>query len=124
VFVEDRGDGLHTAHNAFDSAWLFDVRLNYANHANQPTRILALGRDTSATIDSGYQGTPNFPNEGDNEITGIHVSNGDQVRHGILGAQIPDPFDDGWRVFYTQQHGDNMTWEILPNPHFGKGHDD
>src|SRR5262249_56518804 len=38
VFVEDRGDGLHTSHNAFDSAWLFDVRLNYADPHNQPIR--------------------------------------------------------------------------------------
>jgi hypothetical protein len=27
----------------------------------------------------------------------------------------PDPFLFGWRVFYTQQHGDNNTWEIEPS---------
>jgi hypothetical protein len=32
---------------------------------------------------------------------------------GILGAKKPKPFNDGWRVFYTQQHGDNITYEII-----------
>jgi len=27
----------------------------------------------------------------------------------LLGAKIPEPFEDGWRVFFTQQHGDNFT---------------
>jgi hypothetical protein len=50
---------------------------------------------------------------GDSEITGIHVSDGDATTGGILGAKLPDPFNNGWRVFYTQQHGDNVTYEIL-----------
>jgi hypothetical protein len=58
---------------------------------------------------------PGFQNEGDNEITGFHVSNGDPGIHGLLGAQAPTPFSHGWRVFYTGQHGDNLTWEILPS---------
>jgi hypothetical protein len=33
---------------------------------------------------------------------------------GLLGAKLPDVFDDGWRVFYTAQHGMNMTFEVLP----------
>jgi hypothetical protein len=48
------------------------------------------------------------------EITGIHVSDGDPSDDGLLGSKIPRPFHDGWRVFYTQQHGDNFTWEVLP----------
>lgn len=56
-------------------------------------------------------------NEGDNEITGIHVSNGDPNRNGILGAQAPRLFHSGWRAFYTAQHGDNVTAELLPNAH-------
>jgi hypothetical protein len=32
----------------------------------------------------------------------------------LLGFKRPRPFVNGWRVFYTQQHGDNTTWEILP----------
>ena len=114
VFVEDRGDGLHSQHNALDSAFVLDVTKSYADPRNAPARLLAQGRDTSATIDSGFAGSPGFQNEGDNELTGIHVSNGDRDKDGILGAQIPRPFSDGWRVFYTQQHGENFTWEILP----------
>lgn len=114
VLVEDRGDTLHTQGNALDSAWMFDVRKDYANRANQPVRILAEGRDALATIDSGFQGLPGFQNDGDNEITGLHISNGDAGTAGLPGAQIPRPFTGGWRAFYTQQHGENVTWEILP----------
>ncbi len=114
VFVQDMGDTLHSQINAFDSAFLFDVRLDYSKPANQPVRILALGRDPSATIDSGLSGTSGFQNEGDNEITGIHVSDGDPTLNGLLGAKLPWPFHFGWRAFYTQQHGDNQTWEIIP----------
>jgi hypothetical protein len=113
VVVEDRGDGLHAQGNAFDSAWMFDTRVDYSIPANKPIRIIALGRDPSATIDSALQGTAGFQNEGDNEITGIHVSNGDPGKDGLLGAKNPQPFKDGWRVFYTQQHGDNGTYEII-----------
>jgi hypothetical protein len=115
VFVEDAGDTLHSQRNGFDSAYLFDVNHSYAD-GSQPVRILALGRDTSATLDSwiGTLGIP-FQNEGDNEITGIHVSDGDPTANGLLGAKVPRTFNDGWRVFYTQQHGDNQTFEILPN---------
>ena len=116
IAVEDRGDTLHTQHNALDSAWLFDVNLDYSNPANQPIRILAQGRDPSATIDSGLLGSAGFTNDGDNEITGIHVSDGDPTPGGILGAKNPRPFDGRWRVFYTQQHGDNNTYEIILNP--------
>ncbi len=114
VFVQDMGDTLHGQINAFDSAFLFDVRVDYSNSANQPVRILALGRDPSATIDSGLLGTSGFQNDGDNEITGIHVSDGDATPNGLLGAKLPWPFHFGWRVFYTQQHGDNQTFELIP----------
>ncbi len=117
VLVQDAGDTLHTQINAFDSAFLFDVRLDYSNPANQPVRILALGRDPSSTIDSGLLGTGGLQNEGDNEITGIHISDGDPTLNGLLGAKLPWPFHFGWRVFYTQQHGDNETWEIIPERH-------
>ena len=93
------------------------MRADYSNPNNQPFRLLALGRDTSATLDSAISaGAPGngFQNEGDNEITGFHISDGDPGIHGILGDQEPHPFHGGWRVFYTQQHGDNVTWEILP----------
>jgi len=118
VFVEDAGDTLHTQRNGLDSAWLFDLNTNYSSGA-QPIRVLAQGRDASATLDSmiltvgGFTGT--FNNEGDNEVTGWHQSDGDPTASGLLGAKIPKPFRNGWRLFYTQQHGDNNTFEILSN---------
>ncbi|MGE5409277.1 MAG: hypothetical protein ACM3NV_11780, partial [Syntrophothermus sp.] len=51
-------------------------------------------------------------NEGDNEITGLHVSNGDPDPGGILGARIPNLSTPSWHMFYTQQHGDNQTYEV------------
>jgi hypothetical protein len=130
VFVEDAGDGLHAQRNALDSAYLFDLRVDYSSGA-QPVRILAEGRDPSATTDSALQGTPGFFNDGDNEITGFHVSDGDPTVGGLLGAKNPRVFEDGWRVFYTAQHGMNITNEILPavqnndddDDHHGRGHD-
>ena len=89
-------------------------RTDYSNSANQPVRLLAEGRDPSATIDSAFSGTPGYQNDGDNEITGFHVSDGDPTIGGLLGAKNPRPFHDGWRVFYTAQHGGNRTLEILP----------
>jgi hypothetical protein len=116
-FVEDRGDGFHTALNALDSGWVFDTREDYgARHAVPPVRWLSEGRDTSATIDSGLAGQKGFTNEGDNEITGIHISDGDPSVGGILGAKVPELFRHGWRWFWTQQHGDNVTWEVSPRP--------
>jgi len=113
VAVEDAGDSLHTQRNALDSGYLFDTTTDYGN-GDQPTRVLAQGRDTSATIDSACSSA--CGNDGDNEITGIHTSNGDPSRNGVLGVATPRPFQDGWRVFYTRQHGDNVTFEIIPNP--------
>ena len=117
VFVEDAGDTLHTERNALDSAWLFDVNADYA-HGAQPTRIIAEGRDASATIDSGLSGSSGFQNEGDNEITGFYVSNGDTSTRGLLGRDDPRLFrrDGSWRAFWTQQHGDNNTWELIAAP--------
>ena len=119
VVVEDAGDTLHGQRNALDSGYLFDTRTHYGESLQRPLRILAEGRDASATIDSGLSDadTPNYQNDGDNEITGIHVSNGDPTQAGILGAQIPQPFVNasGWRAFYTAQHGDNVTYVIVKN---------
>ena len=116
VFVEDAGDGLHVQRNALDSAYLFDLRADHSRPQNQPLRIVAEGRDPSATLDSALGGAPGFQNEGDNEITGIHISDGDPTARGLLGAKVPQPFHRGFRMFFTQQHGDNTTWELLPRP--------
>ena len=112
--VEDAGDTLHTQRNGFDSAYMYDVSLDYSKGL-QPIRFIAEGRDASATLDSELTGTGN---EGDNEITGIHVSDGDPTTKGVLGGRIPAPFQDNgrWRAFWTQQHGDNITYELVPSP--------
>src|SRR5262249_33288627 len=95
---------------------LLDADADYGDPTTaSPMRILALGRDASSTLDAGYLAAGNgFQNDGDNEITGIHVSDGDPNISGILGAKNPHPFSFGWRAFYTQQHGDNNTWELHP----------
>jgi len=98
--VEDAGDTLHKQRDALDSAYLFDLTVDYSKPANQPKRFIAEGRDPSATV------------SGDNEITGIHISDGDATIAGLLGVNVPQPFMAGWRVFWTQQHGDNVTWEL------------
>jgi hypothetical protein len=119
--VEDAGDGLHASRNALDSGYSFDVNADYSNPQNQPVRWNAEGRDPSAAIDSATGGFGK--NEGDNELTGLLVSNGDPGTDGILGAKNPNVGDGKWRWFYTQQHGDNTTWEVLFNGK-GNGNDD
>jgi len=112
TFVEDAGDTLHTQRNALDSGYTFDTRTDYSDPSNQPVRWLAEGRDASATIDSASGGFGK--NDGDNEITGVHVSDGDTGVGGILGAKVPNLNNPHWRWFYTQQHGDNPTYEVVP----------
>jgi hypothetical protein len=115
AFVEDAGDTLHGQRNALDSGFLWDTRLDYSKPSTPaPVRFLAEGRDPSATLDSAFTAFSGFNNEGDNEITGIHVSDGDAGFGGVLGARVPRFFqgDDDWRAFYTQQHGDNVTYEL------------
>jgi hypothetical protein len=73
-------------------------------------RFLAEGRDPSATIDSACS---TCGNDGDNEITGLHVSDGDPAVRGVLGARAPKLFENGWRMFFTHQHGDNVTSEVI-----------
>jgi hypothetical protein len=112
TFVEDAGDTLHGQRNALDSAYAFDTTLDYSDPANRPVRWLGEGRDASATLDAANGGFGH--NDGDNEITGAHVSDGDPGVGGILGAKAPNLGDRRWRWFYTQQHGDNPTYEVLP----------
>ncbi|MDR3474195.1 MAG: DUF839 domain-containing protein [Devosia sp.] len=111
LVVEDAGDKLHQQRNAFDQAFAVDVTADYSTAS--PTRFLAQARDDLATLDESFQGKDGFQNDGDNEITGIHVSNGDATVAGLIGTTAPTPFANGWRVFYTRQHGRNITFEIL-----------
>lgn len=108
LVVEDAGDGMHAQRNALDSGFVVDVRGD-DHKPRRLTRWLAEGRDASALYDATT--SPGY-NDGDNEITGIHVSDGDASVSGLLGARLPQPFDGQWRVFWTQQHGDNVTWEV------------
>lgn len=110
TFCEDAGDTLHGQRNALDSAFVWNVNTDYSDPAKQPVRWLAEGRDASATIDASFGGFGK--NDGDNEITGLHVSDGDTDADGILGAKVPDLGSRRWRWFYTQQHGDNLTYEV------------
>ncbi|MGY2877008.1 hypothetical protein ACVW00_004198 [Marmoricola sp. URHA0025 HA25] len=113
LVVEDGGDGMHTQRNELDSGWAYDVsadaRGRHDDDAPEAVRWLAEGRDASATFDAASG--PSY-NDGDNEITGIHVSDGDPAVGGILGAKVPDVHSSTWRTFWTQQHGDNVTWEV------------
>jgi len=115
IAVEDAGDTLHTQRKKLDSGYILDVGVDYSSGA-QPVRWLAEGRDPSATLDSQFVGTAGFRNDGDNEITGPHVSDGDPSSGGILGMKTPTPFQNGWRWFWTQQHGDNVFYEVIPSP--------
>ena len=95
---------MHAQRNDLDSGWLYDIAERGRGHrrdaattsatttatgtaAPRAVRWLAEGRDPSATFDAA--GGPSY-NDGDNEITGIHVSDGDPTVGGILGAKVPD----------------------------------
>ncbi|MBK8175821.1 MAG: DUF839 domain-containing protein [Rhodospirillales bacterium] len=89
---EDRGDSLHEQLNTLDSMWGYSV-------TGEPTvRWLALGRDPVSVL------------LGDNEPTGIHVSNGKPGIGNMFGRASGL---DGARAFFTQQHGMNEVWEIF-----------
>jgi hypothetical protein len=116
LVVEDAGDSLHAQRNALDSGYVYDLGdrqdgdHGQAGKAPAAVRWLAEGRDASATFDAASG--PSY-NDGDNEITGIHVSDGDPTPAGLLGAKVPDVNAPAWRTFWTQQHGDNTTWEVF-----------
>jgi len=106
--AEDRGDTLHKQLNLLDSVWAYDVRKPNA----EPVRFLALGWDIASEIDAAFldANTVGFQNDGDNEPTGVHVSDGDPSVNGLLGKPT-NP--DERRIFFTQQHGENRVWEVL-----------
>jgi hypothetical protein len=110
LVVEDAGDKLHAQRNALDSGYVVDVTADYTKA--DPIRFLSQARDDMAAIDAGLSGQDGFQNDADNEITGIHVSDGDPSVEGLIGTKVPTPFENGWRVFYTRQHGRNITFEI------------
>jgi hypothetical protein len=117
LLTEDRGETLHTQANALDSLWAFDITKPLDKINADAKRLEAQGRDPEATGDSSLREPPpaRTHNDGDNELTGIHVSDGSTSPDGLLGADLPK--DAGgwspWRIFITGQHGANITYEIL-----------
>ena len=119
VFVEDAGDTLHAQRNALDSALAVrrDGRLLQPG-ATSRCGSSPEGRDASATHRLGARRARATASRTRATTRSPGSTSPTATRRvgGILGAKIPRPFEDGWRVFYTQQHGDNVTWEILRKP--------
>ncbi len=103
--TEDRGDTLHDQLGVLDSVWSYDLTKgkNVAN--TDARRLVALGRDPEAA-GAGAE---------DNEPTGIFVSDGGTSSANLLGARDPAT-QTGVRTFFTEQHGENHTYETVP-PH-------
>jgi hypothetical protein len=96
--TEDRGDTLHDQLNLLDSVWAYDIC-----HLGAPAkRLLAMGLDPEASSE-------------DNEPTGLHVSDGESAIRRLLGTSSTNMANrDRFRWFVTQQHGDNIVYEIVP----------
>jgi hypothetical protein len=101
--TEDRGDTLHDQENVLDSIWSYDLNKNYGEIESDARRLVALGRDPEA---SGVGAE-------DNEPTGIYVSEGGTTAGDLLGAYDPAA-SPGTRIFFTEQHGQNNTYEVVP----------
>lgn len=71
-----------------------------------------MGRDPESAVDAAYidAGTKNFPNDGDNEPTGLYVSEGG-IRVQDMQGKPMNP--NRSRAFVTQQHGMNRVFEIV-----------
>lgn len=95
--TEDRGDTLHDQLAKFDSIWTFSVRGGVSSK-----RLVAVGSDPiTAPLGAG-----------DNEPTGLITSNGSIYKSALVGTV--NGLKDG-RAFFTQQHGENKVFEIVPN---------
>lgn len=119
LLTEDRGETLHQQANALDSLWSFDITKPVNQINADAKRLIAQGRDPEATGDIAIK-EPAPPtalthNDGDNELTGIHVSDGSTSPSGIFGSELPNNAGGGgpWRIFVTGQHGANITYEIV-----------
>jgi hypothetical protein len=91
--AEDRGNTLHTQLNTLDSVWAYTI-----TGLLPPLRFVALGRDATSEAEGE-----------DNEPTGMYVSGG--------GSHVADMYGTSLslsnaRAFVTQQHGDNVLYEI------------
>jgi len=110
IVAEDRGDTLHRQLNILDSAWAYTVP-NPTNGHSPARRLIALGRDTDSEVDSGFldASTSGFQNDGDNEVTGFHISDGATSTSRLLGNRL-NVIETRW--FFTQQHGKNTVFQI------------
>jgi uncharacterized protein DUF839 len=111
LVAEDRGDVLHRQIAILDSVWAYSLR----GPDVSVSRFIALGRDPVSlnTANLGDAGTPGLQNDGDNEPTGLHVSSGATDLLHMQGTML----DQGHvRWFFTQQHGEDVTYEILWQP--------
>jgi hypothetical protein len=106
---EDRGDTLHDQLGALDSIWSFDLTQPKPAIVADAKRLVALGRDPEASGTSG-------PTSEDNETTGVLVSDGDSSIGGLPGREDPGK-TPRTRAFFTQQHGQNHTYELLLRRH-------
>jgi hypothetical protein len=97
LMAEDRGDTLHDQLDTLDSVWAYPLTA-----IASPLRVIALGRDPSASGDG----------QEDNEPTGVFVSNGERIKIDQYG----NPTNLlGARGFFTEQHGDNKIYELHHN---------
>ena len=108
--------------------WAFDISKKLDKVNADARRVIAQGRDPESTGDSSLLATPpaRTHNDGDNEVTGIHVSDGSTDVDSILGAEKPRNAGTSfspWRIFFTGQHGANITYEIVADKQHGGGHD-
>jgi hypothetical protein len=100
--AEDRGDTLHDQENALDSVWSYDLNQPLGAIEADAKRLIALGRDPEASA-AGAE---------DNEPTGVFVSDGATTQADLLGANDPST-QPGTRIFFTDQHGVNRTFEVI-----------
>jgi hypothetical protein len=100
--TEDRGDTLHDQENVLDSIWSYDLNKNYGEIEGDAQRLVALGRDPEASGNGAE----------DNEPTGIYVSEGGTSAGDLLGAYDPAA-SPATRIFFTEQHGQNNTYEVV-----------
>ncbi|MDX6727356.1 MAG: hypothetical protein QOK49_2161, partial [Baekduia sp.] len=99
--AEDRGDTLHNQAGVLDSVWSYDLTKSRADAETDAKRLIALGRDPESLNNQ----------KTNNEPTGVFVSDGDATQTGLLGADDPAG-QSGVRIFFTQQHGMNQTYEV------------
>ncbi|HWI73891.1 MAG TPA: hypothetical protein VNT55_18160 [Baekduia sp.] len=103
--TEDRGDTLHNQAGVLDSIWSFDLTKSKADINADAQRLVALGRDPES-LNNQHE---------NNEPTGVFVSDGDATQVGLLGAKDPAA-QSGVRIFFTEQHGLNQTYEVTAPP--------